>query len=203
MLTGSAKRHAEPTLCTIPADCVVLSRPPAKQITLDVVADDSADRDLEGSGHPQHGPGEIGPQHPPPTPQGQPSVGEKQESHPDQRDAGRPSGLGEHRHPAERQAAVPEPVVSHGIEAGILAEREEERDAKDDPAEGVTRLSPGHDEAHHPEGRRVPDRHGTATGGHALVRETGQRRIGHHQGQHDNAEDQRGRWRPSQATSWA
>ena len=88
---------------------------------------------------------------------------------------------------------MPEPVVSHRVVTGILAEREENRRTQDDPAERVTRLAPGQHEAHHREGSRDPDRQRAAAGVQALAREARQGDIGDYQCQHQAAEDQRGR----------
>jgi len=90
---------------------------------------------------------------------------------------------------------VPEPVVGHRVVTGVLAEREEHRCSQDDPAERVARLAPGHHETRRGEGSRDPDRHGTASGVQALMRQAGKRRIGDHQRQHQGAQHQRRRRR--------
>ena len=128
---------------------------------------------------------EIGPQHPPPARRRRPAIGEEQDGQPEQHDPGRPGGLGEQRHPAERQPAVPEPVAGHHVEAGVLAEREEARHRQDDPAERVARLPRGHHEPGQAEGGGEPDRDRAVAVVHALTGQAGQRRLGDLQRQQD------------------
>src|SRR5207248_6327953 len=77
-----------------------------------------------------------------------PAVREEQDGNPEERDRGCPAGLGEHRGPAERETAVPQPVVGHHVEAGVLGERAEKPHEEEDPAERVAGLAPRHHQAH-------------------------------------------------------
>jgi hypothetical protein len=121
------------------------------------------------------------------------AIGEQQDSQAQQNDHDGPGRLGEQRHPGERQPGIVEPVAGHHVEAGILRDRAEAADADEQPAEQVTRLLPGQDEAHHHEGSRHPDRRAPAALVHVLVGEAGQRELGHYQGQHQAPCRQRGR----------
>jgi hypothetical protein len=170
-------------------------------IHLRVVADDGAHCQSKGASDPQHAHGKRGPQHPPPARGRRVAIGKEQENQPEKHECRRPAGLREQRHPAQRQPAMPEPVVGHRVEAGIIAERSEGRQTEDDPAKRVARPPPGNDEPHHREASGNPHRKGGAAGVQALVRQPGQGRSGDRQRHHQAAEDhgRRGRCQPEAA----
>jgi len=81
------------------------------------------------------------------------------------------------------ETALPQPVVGHHVEAGVLGERAEKPHEEEDPAERIAGLAPRHYQAHRTVGGRKPYRQRAAGGVHALVRQPGQRHGSGRQGE--------------------
>src|ERR1700730_1006722 len=162
-------------------------------IDVHAVPDDGTGRDINDARHPGRGDGGIDPQHPPPARGRQPSVREEQDGQPEESDRRCPAGLEEHRHPAQRQVAMTEPVVGRRIGPGVAAEDQESSGAQHEPAEWVARPPHGQHEAHHPEERNGQDP--PAGGAEPLVGETAERPQRHHQRQLQPDEQPGGRGR--------
>ena len=124
-----------------------------------------------------------------PASRGQLAVREPQHGQHEQDESGRPRGLHQHGEPAERKAAVAEPVAQDQVEAGVGAEREQAGLAQQEPAERVARVvarNQQSDEGEHQARRDQGDR-----GQRVVVGQDRERNVPGHQRQDDPAENAR------------
>ena len=110
---------------------------------------------------PASSPAVPGHRHPVPAPGGQPAVGEQPEQDRHQHDDQGPAQE-QHRHPAQRQRPVVQPVVQHGVVAGGV--RGEQQQGQQQPADRVGRPPGRQQDPHRRTGQR--DRQGDQPVGH-------------------------------------
>jgi hypothetical protein len=163
-------------------------------VEADVMTGHRGDRLGEDEGHHAGYEPRISPQHPPPAPRRQPAVREQQDDQGEQGDRGHPQRLQHDSDRSERQPVVAQVVGEHRVVTGVDADRDQQDENEQDPADGVARLVARDNDTNRgvdqDGGDRWPD-----VEDRQLVDEAGQRYVNGRQEDHQGAEDRRGRRR--------